>query len=292
MRACNVVEIETPKGFRLNGLLFGPAHAHQVIIWIHGLGSSTFSRADLIDLLVDDTTAVLAFNNRGHDNVTRIVRVGARNKSKKVLAGAAHEFFTECVDDIDGAVAFAKSLGASRVYLAGHSTGCQKAVYWASKRQGGVGVSGIMLLGPLSDYVGMLKKHSAAKLAKIAAVARAMVKAGKEHELIPRKNWDEEPDDAQRFLSLYTPDSIEQSIFSYFDEDRRSKLFRAVRVPILTLLAEKDEYADRAASKIARWFEREGQASQQISIIVGAGHSFSESVSYTADVIKEWLRVR
>lgn len=247
MRPCRVVEIETPKRYRLNGLWFGPVKPRTVIVWVHGLHSSAFSRAALIDALTDDETAVLAFNNRGHDSVTQIVR-RIKSKEKKMPAGAAHELFTDCVDDIDGAIAFAEQSGA-------------------------------------------LKLAGRAKVAKATSIARAMCRGGKEHELMPARYW-RKPVDARRFLSLYTPDSIEQSIFSYFEEESRSKMLRSIKAPILTLLAERDEYADRPASRIARWFEREVQAVHRVDIIPGATHGFSEAVAETARAIQDWLRER
>ena len=291
MRPCHIVDIETPKKIRLNGILFGPTRPRTVIVWVHGLGSSAFSRAELIDVLVSGDTSVLAFNNRGHDGVARVTRGGAK-KSKAILAGAAHEVFTDCVDDIDGALATAQSLGAAHIFLAGHSTGCQKAVYWAHKRKWKPIISGIILLAPLSDYAGAVKIYGKKALSKTTHIAHAMVKARRGSELIPRSAWSAEPDDAQRFLSLYTPDSIEQSIFSYFDDNRRSSMLRSVQVPILTLLAEKDEYADRTASRIARWFEHEVRSAHRLAIIPEASHGFSENVPQAAQTILQWLQER
>src|SRR3989344_888590 len=145
-RACHLVEIVTPKKVVLNGLWFGPTKPRRVIVWVHGLGSSMFSKLEIVDELVDKKTAVLMFNNRGHDKVASV----RKTNGAYVKAGAVHEVFTDCVDDIQGAIHFAKRRGAKNVWLAGHSTGCQKAVYWASKK--GRGVRGVIILGPMSDY--------------------------------------------------------------------------------------------------------------------------------------------
>ena len=140
MISAGVVEIVTPKGVLLNGLWFGPAKPKCVVVWVHGLASSLWSRHSLIQKLIDANTAVLMFNNRGHDTISRV----STEKKRVGHAGGAHEVFTECVDDIDGAVKFAQKQGVKNVYLAGHSTGCQKSIYWAHKRAS-KGVKGIML---------------------------------------------------------------------------------------------------------------------------------------------------
>ena len=169
MTPAHVVEIITPKRFVLNGLWFGPYSAKatkgtakkpkRVIVWMHGLGSSVFSKLGIIELLARGDTAVLAFNNRGHDVVSK----SARGK-KYIIAGAAHEVFTDCVDDIQGAINFVKKQGVRDIYLVGHSTGCQKSIYWAHKKKG-KGIKGIILLAPLSDYSVALRDDKNGRLA-------------------------------------------------------------------------------------------------------------------------------
>ncbi len=126
MRPCHVVEIVTPKRYLLNGLWFGPKKPKRVIIWIHGLGSSAFTKLYIVDKLVDKNTVVITFNNRGHDKVSSTSSSG---RGKHLRGGAAHEVFTDCVDDIEGAIRFAKRAGARSIVLAGHSTGGQKSAY-------------------------------------------------------------------------------------------------------------------------------------------------------------------
>ena len=158
MRPCHAVAIQTPKKVVLDGLWLGEKKAKAVIILIHGLGSSLWKRLPLAEKLVGKGIAVLAFNNRGHDRISRIVRAGEKKMGKSQWGGGASEVFTDCVDDIEGAIRFARKQGAKRIFLAGHSTGCQKAVYWAYKNKGlpagrqGRGVKGLILLASLSDY--------------------------------------------------------------------------------------------------------------------------------------------
>ena len=113
MRQCNVVEIVTPKKFLLNGLWFGNTKPKKVIVWIHGLGSSVFSKHAIIEKLATGDTAVLTFNNRGHDAV---VRTRDTTGKKNIIAGAAFEKFEECLDDIQGAINYVSSLGIQKIY--------------------------------------------------------------------------------------------------------------------------------------------------------------------------------
>lgn len=282
MIPCNVIEIDTPKKVRLNGLWFGARKPKRVIVWVHGLGSSAFSRQVIIELLAKGDTAVLAFNNRGSGVISRFSK-----GKKRYEGGAAHEEFAECVDDIDGALAFARAQGAKKIFLAGHSTGCQKSAYYAAKRKG-KGIKGIILLAPIADYAG-LGAEERAFLPKATKAAQALVAAGKPHDLLPDDLWPT-PIDAQRFLSLYTPDSVEQSIFSYYDAAKTPRILRSVTVPMFALLAEDDEYADRPAEDIALWLDEHARAPLSLSIIAGVDHGFKGGEKEVADAIKKWVK--
>ncbi len=283
MRTAHIAEIKTPKGYLLNGLWFGSEKPKTVYIWIHGLGSSVFSKHGIMELLAVKGAAVLAFNNRGHDKLSAVYYERGK-KSGRILAGGGAEIFEECVDDIDGALAFARASGAKHIFLIGHSTGCQKSVYWASKRKSGV--DGIVLLAPVSDYAGAAHKHGEKRIAAIASQARAMIKKGQGREIIPFSTWSEEPDTWERFVSLYTKDSAEE-IFSYA-HDRVPKILRSVRIPLLALLAEDDEFADRPASELEQWF-LEHIYEGETAVIPGVKHSFKGAEKNIAHTIQNWI---
>ncbi|OGG56378.1 hypothetical protein A3D71_01660 [Candidatus Kaiserbacteria bacterium RIFCSPHIGHO2_02_FULL_55_20] len=297
MRSCFHIEITTPKKVVLNGLWFGPYSAKaskgkpkkpkRVIIFIHGLTASAFSMKRVVDALVDSQTAVVTFNNRGFEKITEIKRIKGKKKVW-VRAGAAHEVFTECADDIQGAINFVKKAGVKNVYLAGHSTGCQKAYYWASKNKKEQNVKGIILFGPLSDYAIAVEYDKRGKLAKSVAYARRLVRAGKAHELMPEKLGMWFPCDAQRFLSLYSGNSAEE-IFTYWDTSKNPRTLKSVRLPILVMLAGKEEFSDIPAKQIASWFNahlRNGSA----VVVPNVGHSFKGGEKIVARAIGDFVK--
>ncbi|MFZ2556078.1 MAG: alpha/beta fold hydrolase [Minisyncoccia bacterium] len=293
MRPAHVIEIKTPKKFLLNGLWFGPldkargkpTKPKRAIIWVHGLASSAFSKLGLVERLVDKDTAVITFNNRGSSTVTRTRKINPRKKGgmEYVVSGGAHEVFTECVDDIQGAIDFTKKQGAKEIFLAGHSTGAQKSVYFASRKGNEKKIKGVILLAPLSDYAGALKEGKA-PLTKMTAAAQKLVRNGKKHAIVPG-SWT----DAQRFLSLYTPDSTEE-IFSYIDPDTKPTIYESLKVPTLVLLAEDDEHADRDAERIEAWFAKHARMPRFGSaIIADADHGFTGAEKTVAGAIKDWI---
>ena len=278
----NVVEIVTPKKYVLNGLWFGPKRPKRVIIWLHGMGSSLFSKLSIAQRIVDKNTAVLAFNNRGHAIVSRLRNI---KRDRSIRAGTAHERFIDCVDDIQGAVNFVRRQGVGNIFLAGHSTGCQKAIYWAS-RTGGRGVKGVILLAPTSDWWGETMLRGARKIAKVAAVARVLVRRGKEHELLPSSVWHEVLD-AQRFLSLYSLDGAEE-IFSYAQPKKNPRALKSVRIPILVLWAGREEFSDKPAREIKKWFEKHLRKGKVV-IIPRVRHSFRGGERVVAREIRRFI---
>lgn len=288
MQACHTVEIKTPKGFLLSGLWFGPLKPKRVMIAIHGLTGSAFGGSAIRDALlaVDADTAVITFNNRGFESVASVKQKKGRDTTYHSIGGT-HEVFTDCVDDIHGAVRFARKAGVKEIYLAGHSTGCQKSIYWAAKT-GGKGVKGIMLFAPISDYSSEKKSDKGGRMKKATALARRLVKAGKPHELLPRSVSPIMLLDAQRYLSLYTPESTEE-VFSY-GHDKEPKTYKAVQLPVLAVFAANDEYADQPAAKIAKWFANNSRSKRFVSAIIPrVKHSFRKGEAEITTVVREWI---
>ncbi len=289
LKPCFLIDITTPKKFKLNGLWFGSAKPKRVIIFVHGLSSSAFQTA-LAESLVDKETAVITFSNRGHDKVVKIYQLTNTKKGyRSVLAGESHEVFTECVDDIQGVIDFVHNSGVHTIYLAGHSTGCQKSVYYASRKDAQKNIKGIILLAPLSDYAGALKFDIDGKLPEATRIAQDLVRKGKKHALLPEDIFSD-PIDAQRFLSLCTPDSTEE-IFSYALPNKKPHTFKKIKIPLCVFLAGDDQYADRPAKDIAVWFEENNQSEYfSMKIIVGVTHGFSGKEKLVASKVHNWLK--
>lgn len=221
------------------------------------------------------------FNNRGHDQVAKIYT----SKGARLSGGSSHEKFTDSVDDIDGAIAFVKQNGGKRVFLVGHSTGCQKSAYWARKR--GKGIEGIILLAPISDYAATVMLDGRDKIARAMRYAKALIKKGRRHELLPERIWS--PSllaDAQRFVSLYSGTGPEE-IFTYWEPKRRTSPLSKVKLPILVVLAEKDQYADRTAENLYEWF-LEHIYEGEVHIVPGADHGFKGEEHEVAKLIRSW----
>lgn len=292
MTPAHIVEIQTPKGFTLNGIWYGPRATRRVYVFVHGLGGSVFGEAEkrIIKPIVSNTEAVLVFNNRGHDIISKLYGDAPKTRKgyKRIVAGSAHEVFTDCVDDIEGVVRFLESRKVKEIVLIGHSTGCQKSIYWASKKgRDHRAVKGIVLLAPMSDRAAYIKEMGETKVDDAIKQAKQLVKAGKPHELVGKEIWNSTAD-AQRLVSLADADSKEE-IFNYHQSTKPPKTFCSVHIPILTILAEGDEYSDRSAEDLYWWF-LDHTYEGEVTIIPDAPHSFKGREKKAAILIKDFMK--
>jgi len=286
----DIFNIVTPKKFVLRSIFLGDKKAKNVFVFVHGLGGNLFSRIEFLETLVNKkNTAVSTFSNRGNGTINMLKKVNSRKSSGYdwFKAGMAHEVFSDCVDDIDGAVLSAQAAGAKNIYLIGHSTGCQKSIYYSSKRPQSP-VKGIILLAPMSDYADAYAKSDRKLYTKALNKAKQMIKSGQKHELMPANFWPVIID-AQRWFSLYSPEGQDE-IFTYASGRRPSVLLKNKK-PILVVLAEADEYSDRPMSEIATWFSQAlAGRPAQVKIIKKAPHSFVGQFKGLKKAIKDWLK--
>lgn len=284
------IEFVTPKDkLLLNGLWLGPKNPKRVFIYLHGLSGSMFDgRQGMLNFLISKTDAVLTFNNRGSGIVNRVANK-KKNSTKEVLYGAACEVFTDCVFDIDGAIAYAKKYKPKEIVLIGHSTGCQKATYWAYKKKSHGLVRRLILLAPMSDYAGEPERLGKKLYAKLLKEANQLIRRGRIHEFLSERH-NGRIIDAQRFLSLYTPESTEE-IFSYANPNKKAKILSKVKLPMHIVFAEKDKWMDRPLSKILEWFEKNVTSKDTLfSVIKGADHGFHGKDKEVASHIKKFLQ--
>lgn len=285
-----IISFVTTDKLILNGVWFGKKNNKTAVIFIHGLGGSIFSRLEIVSSLGKGKVSVLTFNNRGSGNINGFKKID-KTKAKgygKFLAGEWHEIFTECVHDIEGAIQFSKSCGAKKIYLFGHSTGCQKIIYYLAQKNNQKSITGAILACPLSDWSISQKYNDKKMMRRAEKKARELVKKGKPHELLPKNIWPY-GHDAQRFLSLHTPDSKEE-IFTYAQPDKKPKTLQKVKIPVLGIFAGNDEFNDRPTQEIVSWFEKNTGENFSSVTIFKADHSFTGKNKSIENVIQRYIK--
>ncbi|MEK7070264.1 MAG: alpha/beta fold hydrolase [Patescibacteria group bacterium] len=284
------IVITTPQQYQLNGMWWGRQNVETVIIGVHGLTSDLFSGLSYYLPLLSDRTGVVTFNNRGHGFVSSLKKVNKEKKKgyESVLGGTALEKFEDCVDDIQGVVEFVKSKGVKKIILAGHSTGCQKSVYYLYKTQNKEQIAKLVLLSPLSDYAYAKKFLNPGDFKKSLAIAQDQVKVGKGDDFMPVELTDGELLSAQRFVSLYDTQS-EEELFTYA-HDKKPLAYESVRIPLTVVLPEEDEYKDRDIEEIGKWFDAHTKSEKYERIIVpGAMHNFKGNEKDVTTVLKKFV---
>ncbi len=283
-----IVDFITPDQLQLRGLWAGNSDASTVYIFIHGLASDVFA-GRMIHGLVSDYVAVFSFSNRGAGVLSRLKKLNPNLPKgyESVSGGMAVEVFEESVQDIEGAIRFAKARGAQRIFLVGHSTGCQKSVYYLAKTKNRQNITGVILLAPLSDYATIALLEDKKQYETALEYAIKEVREGRKDRLIPEDLWPSELISAQRFISLYTPES-EEEIFTYSSK-KKPDTYRAVSIPVLTVFAGADEYGDRPASELASWFAEHSASAQFKSIVVDNSlHNFKGFEKVICSTIAAW----
>jgi len=276
-----LAHLETRDGVGLDGVLAEPrGRRRAALVWVHGLGSTFFSGQPLIREVSARLNAIgvgyFKFNNRGHGAVSR----GGRR-----LAGAAFERFGQSVEDIRAMVTFARARGYRRVILAGHSTGANKVLHYAARARDRR-LSGIVLLGPISDVAAEAKHLGARELRRRVAVAEKIARRDP-MALVPRAwgYWS-----AQRYISLYRPGGVED-VFQYYRANARWTALRSVRLPIAAIVGDRDEFLDRPARDVIDAFRRNATRARSFTgaVIPGARHGFQHRERELADLLVRWI---
>ncbi len=280
--ATTLVRLRTRDGVCLDGLMAEPSGRRRIaLVWVHGLGSRFSSGQPLIRELSASLNAAgigyFKFDNRGHDVVAGR---GAQ------LAGAAFERFGHSVEDIRAMITFAVRRGFRRVVLAGHSTGANKVLHYAARVRDRR-VAGLMLLGPISDIAGEMKRIGAPELRRRVATAERLARRDP-RALVPRAwgFWS-----ARRYLSLYRPGE-DEDVFPYYRPTARWTALRSVRLPVAVIIGSRDQYLDRPPPAVLDAFrENAGRARSCTGAVVpGARHGFAGREGALADIIVDWIR--
>jgi pimeloyl-ACP methyl ester carboxylesterase len=276
-----LVRARTRDGVWLDGLMTEPRRRRRTaLVWAHGLGSAFASGQPLIHALSTRLSAAgiayFKLNNRGHDVVAR---AGAR------LAGAAFERFGESVEDLRGMITLASRAGYDRVILAGHSTGANKALHYMARVRDRR-VRGLVLLGPVSDVAGEIKRVGRRELERRVAIARRIARRDPD-ALVPRAFGFR---GARRYVSLYRPGEAED-VFPYYRPGARWSALQRVAVPLAVIVGSRDEYLDRSAAELVAAFERNATRARSFTgiVIPRAPHGFARHEEALATALVSWI---
>ena len=285
-----LIDFTGDDGVRYDGLWVAP-RCELVVVHVHGK-CGNFYQNDFIKTMLaryaNQGIGFLAFNHRGHDCLAEAYRGG-----RVEYLGGSIESFADCLIDIDAAVSFATAF-ADKVVLQGHSNGCEKALYFASRRPRVL--EGLLLLSP-SDSYEMQRRYRSGE--------------SPEDQLVRLRSRGDRSNGATRALLLLLDEygirsgdkdyPIPVSFESVIDllsgpalhvlnvtSDVEGASVCAVPLPSLVCLGSRDPYLTVKPHEMVEAIQVRSGPAVSLNLIEGADHHFHGYETELVDAIIEW----
>lgn len=177
--------VQADDGVLLPALWYA-AGGTQVVIYVHGAGSSSIIRSphmtDTFGRLCNQHGLdFIAFNNRGAGYMTKFDTV----QGQSYMGGMAYEVIRDFVYDLSGVIKWAAHSGYESAVLVGHSTGANKIVYGLSSRAAyALPVAGAVLLSGGDDVALQRSRYAADTLEQIIQISKEKQRSSPRH-LVP-----------------------------------------------------------------------------------------------------------
>ena len=282
----SIVEFRTADGLLLNGFLAKARGKRKCgVLFLHGLGGN-FYRSRMIKRMALELPKAgmdfLSIEQRGSYGGMMVARKKGK-RSSSILAGGWFERFRDSAYDIEGGIRRLRKEGAGKVFVIGHSTGCQKAAYYQSL--GKKGMDGVVLVAPADDYNSARKEG--ARFESSYGYARKTYRKSPLSLLPYGKGMMIES--VSRFMSRVGENQVEGRIFNYERKDMSE--FRRIRIPVLALFGSDDQYltmpAERHLEILRDNYRGRSFASE---VMAGADHSFHGKEMELAKEIIRWIK--
>lgn len=288
---CEIVKFKASDGLILHGAIYLPkTKSHRAVLHIHGLGGSFFGSTAIEELASEYTANGIAFfviELRGSYVVEEFTRIAGK-KTDDVMAGSALEVFEDSRNDILGGISYLLKLGYKDIFLEGHSTGCQKSIYFMSKYKGRH-IKLLVLLSPVDDYNFDLKVHKEQLFKKNVRIAKRIAARGEKNALMPAYSMPEGQKfiGAKRFLSTANPKNPESMLLNFSLD--KLKYLSKVKVPTLAVFGNKDQFMVLPVELALEKMARDAGCSLSTAIIKGADHGFHGKTKLLAELVVRWV---
>ena len=282
-----LISFEALDKLQLEGLLCAQAKTKTCVVHIHGM-TDNYVGLSIVDSLMkaalQNNLSFFTFNNRGMGTITVFQRFKEHLIYRTV--GTSFENFKDSVLDIHGALKMLREYGYKKFILCGHSTGCQKSIYYQLRKQSKA-VKGIILLAPADDLNYQRKQLGTRKFKETLHIASSLVKRGRGKALMPTEV---EPSyfSAKRYYELYRQGSSEGNLFNY---ESNLKTLEKIKVPVLSIFGTKEEFAAMPPRKMLKLLSQKFQHPySRTSLIKDADHCFCRHEDDVEKVLSKWMK--
>lgn len=271
----------TEDEIELEGTYFDSKKKDICVLFIHGQAQSILNNSFTYKLgkyLSDKGISFLYGHNRGHNYINCL----HKSDGSLLVEGATFEIFEDSLKDIDIWMKKIKDYGYKKIILMGHSLGCNKALYYLSKKEM---VDGL-ILASAPDMVGITKKEESNFL-EILKEAEDAVKRGKPRQILSNLLGETDYMSAATFIN----ENKENSNIDNFPIERNPLVFSQlskVSIPILSFAGgleyptylKQDILKDKAINSEDFTYK----------IIDGANHFYYGKEEELNELIYNWMK--
>ncbi len=283
-------KIYSEDNLELDAILFSsPESKEKIIIHVHGK-EGHFVQNHFVTAMgygyPPEGYSFLTFNNRGHDYMADMLQRSTQG-FEWVKKGTAFDILKDVILDLNGVIAYAKSLGYKEIILQGHSIGPHKICYYLAN-QPKHDISKVILLST-ADIMYILDAM-VPDWRMFAQQAENLIQAGKGQELMPVTLWSDAPVCADTFWD-FTQENSDYWIFNFKEPEREFKYFNQIKKPILVVNPENDMSVgvdQQTASRVLK--DNTASSHLQSVIIENAIHNFASKETELVEAITKWLR--
>lgn len=280
-----LIRIKSIDNIEMVGILYEPEEKNtKIVIHVHGL-CGNFYENRFIDILAKTYTdkgySFLTFNNRGTNFISELLK----NNDFEIVGGC-YEKFIDCLLDIDGAMKFVKQKGYTEVILEGHSYGCNKVIYYYSKKKD-ENINKIVLLAPCDIPQESKKFLSKEEYEKAKLESTRLVNEGKGKELIDFSVNANGVISASTYYNDFLPNG-ENDFIRYIDGiNEKSEILNNIEIPVLVIFGDIDECVLTQDIETVKGYLNNNIKNCNIKIIEGADHSYTDKYEELGKIILE-----
>lgn len=271
----------TKDGLRLPMVHFESKKKDICIIITHGMCGTIIDNYFATvwgKVLTKSNIGLIYEHNRGHSIENDLVSIDGTFKRY----GCMYEIFEECLLDIDLAIKTAKKIGYKRIFLAGHSYGCNKTIYYYYKKK--PDILGI-IFASAPDMVG-IHKLLQPNFRSLLEEAKINIKSGNENKLLSALVEDYMYMSSKTYYNWYNELS-ELNNLPIIENPELWEQFSCIDVPILAFSGENEEWYYKRFDIMKEKVENSETFFSYI--IENTGHTYKNKELETANIIIEWI---